>query len=261
MVCGSQNYCWLVWGSNTYFMKKYNKFIKFIWCCYSGFFCDILSLNVKMYLRLKLYTVPFFLSGQTYKIRKGSNNYCSQCTQVFTAFAQYFVDAPLAAITASSLFEYDATSLAHLSLGSFAHSSLQHLSSSIRLDGKRQCTAIFRSLQRCSIGFKSGLWLGHSRTFTELSWSHSFDILAVCLGSLSCWKMNRHPSLRSRALWSRFSSRMSLYIAAFIFPSILTSLPVPATEKHPHSMMLPPPCFTVGMVLAWWWAVPGFLQT
>ena len=91
-------------------------------------------------------------------------------------------------------------------------------------------------------------WLGHSRTFTELSWSHTFNIY-------------RHPSLRSRALWSRFSSRMSLYIAAFIFPSILTSLPVPAADKHPHSMMLPPPCFTVGMVLARWWAVPGVLQT
>ncbi|XP_051951468.1 dihydroxyacetone phosphate acyltransferase isoform X2 [Xyrauchen texanus] len=98
--------------------------------------------------------------------------------------------------------------------------------------------------------FKSGLWLGHSRTFTELSCSHSFVILTVCLGSLSCWKMNLCPSLRSRALWSRFSSKMSLYIAAFIFPSILTSLPVPAAEKHPHSMMLPPPCFTVGIVLA-----------
>ena len=107
---------------------------------------------------------------------------------------------------------------------------------------------------------QSGLWLGHSRTFIDLSWSHSFEILALCLGSLPCWKMNRRPSLRSRALWSRFSARMSLYIAA-IFPSILTSLPVPGTEKHPHSMMLPPPCFTVGMVLPWWWAMPGFLQT
>ena len=59
-------------------MQKYdNTFIKFIWC-YSGF-CDILSLNVKMYLWLKLYTVPFFVSGQTYKISKGSNNYCSHC--------------------------------------------------------------------------------------------------------------------------------------------------------------------------------------
>ena len=31
-----------------------------------------------MYLGLKLYTVTFFLSGQTYKISKGSN-YCSHC--------------------------------------------------------------------------------------------------------------------------------------------------------------------------------------
>lgn len=37
-------------------------------------------------------------------------------TKVFTAFAQYFVDAPLAEITASSLFKCDAASLEHLSL-------------------------------------------------------------------------------------------------------------------------------------------------
>ena len=34
---------------------------------------------LKMYL-FKLYTVPFFVNGQTYKISKGSNNYCSHCT-------------------------------------------------------------------------------------------------------------------------------------------------------------------------------------
>ncbi|XP_061553466.1 phospholipid-transporting ATPase ID-like isoform X4 [Phycodurus eques] len=56
------------------------------------------------------------------------------------------------------------------------------------------------------------------------------------------------PSLRFWALWRRFSSRISLYLAAFIFPSTGTSRPVPAAEKHPHSMMLPPPCFTVGTV-------------
>ena len=73
-------YVLLFYGSNTYLMWKYdNKYIQFVWCCYSGFFCDILSLKVKMYLLLKLYTVPFFVSAQTYKISKGSNNYCSHC--------------------------------------------------------------------------------------------------------------------------------------------------------------------------------------
>ena len=56
---------------------------------------------------------------------------------------------PLAAITAYSLLGYEATSLVHLYLGSFSHSSRQILSSSVRLDGNRHCTAIFWSLQRC----------------------------------------------------------------------------------------------------------------
>ena len=80
--------------------------------------------------------------------------------------------------------------------------------------------------------------------------------LLRCLGcvrglgrSLSGWKVNLLPSLGSWALWSRISSRISLYFAPFIFASILTSL----QSQHPRSMMLPPPCFTVGMV-------QGFLQ-
>ena len=69
-------------GSNTYFMQKYdNKCI----CCYSGFFCDILFLNVKVYLWLKWYTVQFFVSGQTYKISKGWNNYCSHCIWIYAS--------------------------------------------------------------------------------------------------------------------------------------------------------------------------------
>ncbi len=70
-------------------------------------------------------------------------------------------------------------------------------------------------------------------------------------------EVNLRPSLRSWALW-RVSSRIYLYLAAFIFPSIATSRPVPAAEKHPHSMMLPPPCFTVGTVLDRWWASAWF---
>lgn len=31
--------------------------------------------------------------------------------------------------------------------------------------------------------------------------------------------------------------------------SVLTIVPVPAEEKQPYSMMLPPPCLTLGMVI------------
>ena len=57
--------------------------------------------------------------------------------------------------------------LCNLDLGIFCHSSLQILSVSVRLDGDCRWRTIFRSCQRCSIGFKSWLWLGHSRIFTE----------------------------------------------------------------------------------------------
>ena len=140
----------------------------------------------------------------------------------------------------SSLLGYDATSLAHLYFRSFSHSSLQILSCFVRFDGERLSRDVW-----------SGSRLGHSRTFRDVSRSHSCVVLAVCLGLLYCCKVNLHPSQRSWELWSRFSSRISLYFAPFVFPSNLTSLP--ATEKHRHSMMLPPR-FTVGMV-------PGFLQT
>jgi hypothetical protein len=61
-------------------------------------------------------------------------------------------------------------------------------------------------------------------------------------------------------------SLVALYLESFSYYSLqILSRSVrldklPATEKHSHSMMLPPSCFTVGMVLARWWVVPGFLQ-
>ncbi|MEQ2303918.1 hypothetical protein AMECASPLE_021655, partial [Ameca splendens] len=50
---------------------------------------------------------------------------------------------------------------------------------------------------------------------------------------LSCWKVNLHPSLKSFA--DSFSSRIVLYLAPSIFPSTLTTFPVPAEEKQPQA--------------------------
>lgn len=55
-------------------------------------------------------------------------------------------------------------------------------------------------------GFKSWLWLGHANTFKCFPLNHSSAALAVCLGSLSCWKVNLHPSFSQ--LWPVSQSRL-----------------------------------------------------
>ena len=84
--------------------------------------------------------------------------------------------------------------------------------SSFKLDGFCWCTAIFKSYRRFSIGLRSGLWLGHSNTCKCFPLNHSSVAIAVCLGSLSCWKVNLCPSPKSLEDWNRFPSRSSLYL-------------------------------------------------
>ena len=85
-----------------------------------------------------------------------------------------------------SFFGDVSNSFAHLESDIFAHSSLQNSSSSVRLDGERLWTAIFKSCHRFSIGFRSRHWLGHSNTQICFDLNYSIVALAVCLGLLSC---------------------------------------------------------------------------
>jgi len=118
-------------------------------------------------------------------------------TSVFRFFTEHLVEGTLAVFTASSLLGYDVTSFAHLDFGDFLLFFSADPSSSVRLDGDCVCRNILMSLLGCSVGFKSGLWVGHSRTFKDLSWNHFSIVLPVCLGSLSCWQVNLWLSLRS----------------------------------------------------------------
>ncbi len=77
--------------------------------------------------------------------------------------------------------------------------------------------------------------------------------LLLCLGPLSCWKVNLLPSLRFWMLWTRFSLWLSQYLGALSFTSTLMCPSVPAAEKQLHSMRLLAH-FTFGMVLCRWWA-------
>ena len=145
--------------------------------------------------------------------------------------------------------------------GLLVHSSLQILSKSLRFRGCRLATRSFSSLHRYSMGFRSGDWLGHSRTLICFFLSHSFVALAVCFGSLSCWKIHPRPIFSALTEGRRLSPKIFRYMAPFILPSIRWSHPVPLAEKHPQSIRFPPPCFTVGMVFLGLYSAFLFLQT
>ncbi len=98
-------------------------------------------------------------------------------------------------------------------------------------------------------GFNPRLWLGHSRTFTDLSISHCvFRVIVLLEGK---------PAARLRfwMLWTGFSLRLSHYFGALSFSFTLTSPSVPAAEKQSHNMRLLPAHFTFGMAGddAWNW--------
>ncbi len=125
---------------------------------------------------------------------------------------------------------------------------MQISSRAVMFWGCRWATRTFNSLQRFSMGLRSGDWLGHSRTLKYFLRSHSFVARAVCLGSLSCWKTQPCFIFNALADGRRFSIKISRYMAPFILSFTQISRPGPFAEKQPQSMMFPPPCFTVGMV-------------
>lgn len=53
---------------------------------------------------------------------------------------------------------------------------------------------------------------------------------------------------------------ISLCLASSVHPSLLISSSGPLDENHPHTIMLPPPCFTVVMLMFYWWTVLSFMR-
>ncbi len=58
-----------------------------------------------------------------------------------------------------------------------------------------------------------------------------------------------------------FCFRMSQYMLESMFPSMNRSSPVPAALMQPQTMMLPPPCLTVGKASCSWYSSPGRRHT
>ncbi len=99
---------------------------------------------------------------------------------------------------------------------------------------------IFRFLQKYLIGFKLRLWLGHSKTFTELCISYSCCVL---IRSLSCWKVYLLPVWGSKCS-TGFSWRLSQYFGAlsFLIGWVPQSLPLKNSPTawgcYQHTLLL-----------------------
>ncbi|GFU51734.1 hypothetical protein TNCV_104611 [Trichonephila clavipes] len=78
---------------------------------------------------------------------------------------------------------------------------------------------------------------------------------------LSCWKRNRSSPKYCHRVGSAALSRVSNYISEFMFPITGINGPRPNHEKHPHSIMLPPPNLTVGTKQSLKKRSPGIRQT
>ena len=109
---------------------------------------------------------------------------------------------------------------------------------------------------RCSIGFRSGDWAGHTISWILLSWNHSVASLETYFGSLSCWKrksLQQRPAKRAEDQSQR--SRMPTYCFASIRPSVKWSSPTPLALMDPQTISLPPPPLTI-LTMCWGWSGP-----
>ena len=153
--------------------------------------------------------------------------------KVFRPLIQYIVEALLATITATSLLGQVPTSFAHLDFSGLSCSIWQSLSISIRLDRKRlnfHLQVSPQMLYGVEVWALAGPLKNNQRLVLRSLQCCPGCVLWVTQSS-SCREVNRPPGLRSHALWSRLSSRTSLFLASCVDPSDLTSLPAPATEK------------------------------
>ncbi|GFT86360.1 hypothetical protein TNCV_3258821 [Trichonephila clavipes] len=78
---------------------------------------------------------------------------------------------------------------------------------------------------------------------------------------LSCWKRNRPSPKYCHSVGSAALPRMSTYISEFMFPVTGTNGPRPNHEKHPYTIMLPPPNLTVCTMQSLKKRSPGIRQT
>ena len=148
-------------------------------------------------------------------------------------------------------------------MGIFDHSSRSAFVRSGTDVGREGLARSLRSnsSQRCSIGLRSGLCAGQSSSSTPNLLIHVFMDLALCTGAQSCWNRKRPSPNCSHKVGSMKLSKMSWYAEALRVPFTGTKGPSPTPEKQPHTIIPPPPNFTLGTMQSGKYRSPGNRQT
>ncbi len=126
---------------------------------------------------------------------------------------------------------------------------------------------LFSWWNSCSIGFKSGDWLGQSKTFYFFALINSLTELAECFESLFWCNMKHFPMKLVAFSWILvakivlYPSKLILLLSSYIKSSVKLRRPVPEAAMHAHAMTPPPPCFTDEGVCLGSFAVPFFSFT
>ncbi len=103
---------------------------------------------------------------------------------------------------------------------------------------------VFSKWNACSIGLRSGDWLGHCKILQFFIFKNSWVAFAVCFESSSICTMKRRPIKFAAFDWI-WAVSIALYTSEFIqlllssvTSSLNTSDPVPLVAMHAHAITL-----------------------
>ena len=164
----------------------------------------------------------------------------------------------LQSITAWSLERIDITRHWVSSLVMLCQASTATVFSSCLFLGHFSFSFVFSKWNACSIGFRSGDWLGHCITFHFFALKNSLVAFTICFGSLSICTVKRRPFLDvvwQTLIWSScFWGSPMVYILWWTLYSLWWSLLLIA-DFHTHT----PTSWRVFLV--WPTVVKGFFFT
>ena len=129
----------------------------------------------------------------------------------------------------------------------------------VRLDGEHWCTAFFQVSPEMFDQVKVQALAGPLKDIYRLALKpllHCFGCALRVIVLLEGKPSPQSEVLSTLGAGSYQGSLCTLHHASYPWSWLVFQfLPL---KKHLHSIMLPPPCFTVEMGLARWWEVPGF---